>query len=697
MKIKLLFFMIVLFSAQLFAQEYPEVSIRDIQYISNDSLLTPPYDYPSQLNGDTVTVTGIVMNAPYYSANPDSGAMLIAGAPAMYLQDADDPVFGGMFVRFPGATSAFGVLDTGMVVKCTGVVAEYFTTTQLNLIDFQPEDVVDFSERPKPVVLTLDSLVEIGTSDPNYLAEKWEHVYVEIRNVTATDIVSIGSGSFGIFDENNSMIVVGNQSDYFRNRVAAPRPGTSIDYIRGYINNRTNMDNGWFLINPVYPDDIKYGDVIPPDISNITRDKGLVGYGDEVNVSADILDADGIVNSAKIMYKVNGGELQEADMALTAGNTYIGTLPAFNDSTIVSFYIMAEDNDGALSYNPSDTLNGVYFYYVLDRDLTIQDVQRSPFGSGYSAYNNFEVTVSGVVTADTSDITADGGRVYIQNGTGPWSGIKLFGTEIYNLQKGDEVTVTGTVRESYGLTQIEGLDTPESIVVNGTTDVPEPYMISTEEIDFSSNGDLPAESYESVLIKYENVTVVDENADGDPGPGVNGNRNYGEMVVQDNSGEGTRVELQDGNNDYHNFWDASLENEPIRIRTWNHFDELVGVLYYAFGNFKLVPRTNADFVGFVTGVDDEEIASAETYSLKQNYPNPFNPTTIIEFTIPQNGFVSLKIYNLLGEVVAQLVNEELSSGVHHVQFNAANLPSGIYFYRMKAGDFIDAKKLVLLK
>jgi hypothetical protein len=86
MRIKLLFFVLILLSVQMFAQEYPEVTIRDIQYISNDSLLTPPNDYPSPLEGDTVTVTGIVMNSPYYSANPDSGAMLIAGAPAMFIK-----------------------------------------------------------------------------------------------------------------------------------------------------------------------------------------------------------------------------------------------------------------------------------------------------------------------------------------------------------------------------------------------------------------------------------------------------------------------------------------------------------------------------------------------------------------------------------------------------------------------------------
>ncbi len=86
--------------------------------------------------------------------------------------------------------------------------------------------------------------------------------------------------------------------------------------------------------------------------------------------------------------------------------------------------------DNATSTNPSNS-NNSYFYLVLNRPLTIQDVQYSPFGSGFSGYNGYEVTVSGIVTADTTDIEGDGfnigPQVYLQDGTTPWSGIQIFG------------------------------------------------------------------------------------------------------------------------------------------------------------------------------------------------------------------------------------------------------------------------------
>jgi hypothetical protein len=92
-----------------------------------------------------------------------------------------------------------------------------------------------------------------------------------------------------------------------------------------------------------------------------------------------------------------------------------------------------------------------------------------------------------------------------------------------------------------------------------------------------------------------------------------------------------------------------------------------------------------------------EVGIPNEYSLKQNYPNPFNPTTKIKFTVAESGFTSLKIYDVLGNEVAILVSEEKPAGEYEVEFNGANLPSGIYFYRIKAGSYINTKKMVLLR
>ncbi len=91
------------------------------------------------------------------------------------------------------------------------------------------------------------------------------------------------------------------------------------------------------------------------------------------------------------------------------------------------------------------------------------------------------------------------------------------------------------------------------------------------------------------------------------------------------------------------------------------------------------------------------VQNNKTYSLAQNYPNPFNPTTVISYQLATAGKVTLKIFDVLGKEVTTLVNEEKSAGSYSVKFNAVNLPSGVYFYCLKSGGFVETKKLLLLK
>ncbi len=102
--------------------------------------------------------------------------------------------------------------------------------------------------------------------------------------------------------------------------------------------------------------------------------------------------------------------------------------------------------------------------------------------------------------------------------------------------------------------------------------------------------------------------------------------------------------------------------------------------------------------GNVSGISEENFQQIpENFSLSQNYPNPFNPSTTIRFELPESDIVTLKIFNILGEEVSTLVNTELKAGKHEYQFNANNLSSGIYFYRIQAGSFTETKKMILIR
>ncbi|MGB9664512.1 MAG: T9SS type A sorting domain-containing protein, partial [Ignavibacteria bacterium] len=100
----------------------------------------------------------------------------------------------------------------------------------------------------------------------------------------------------------------------------------------------------------------------------------------------------------------------------------------------------------------------------------------------------------------------------------------------------------------------------------------------------------------------------------------------------------------------------------------------------------------------ITGVNDPVVTKPTTYSLSQNYPNPFNPSTTINFALPKESNVTLKVYNMIGqEVMTLLNNERMSAGYHSVKVNGSKLTSGVYIYKLQAGEFIATKKMVLMK
>lgn len=96
-------------------------------------------------------------------------------------------------------------------------------------------------------------------------------------------------------------------------------------------------------------------------------------------------------------------------------------------------------------------------------------------------------------------------------------------------------------------------------------------------------------------------------------------------------------------------------------------------------------------------VNEIELSTVNDYSLNQNYPNPFNPSTKIRFSIASDEFVELKVYNVLGNEIAILINDNLDAGLYEVEFNAEGLTSGVYFYTISTGNFINTKKMILTK
>jgi hypothetical protein len=108
-------------------------------------------------------------------------------------------------------------------------------------------------------------------------------------------------------------------------------------------------------------------------------------------------------------------------------------------------------------------------------------------------------------------------------------------------------------------------------------------------------------------------------------------------------------------------------------------------------------RLYFDRLGATVGIKNNGNEIADKYYLGQNYPNPFNPMTKIDFSIPESEFVTLKVFDILGREAASLVNQDLNSGVYTVDFDGTKLASGIYLYALKAGNYFEVKRMVLVK
>ncbi len=716
MKMKLLLILLVIgFGMALAQSQYPLVSIHDIQYV--DSVGTKGWA-PSALTGDTVRVVGTVMIRPV--VDPDTNrtpTMWYGPRWGSYLRDTSSAVdeWAGLNL-LQNDTSGnnqntfFDLVDSADVVEITGVVTTYGQTNELMLLlnPVTPVNIIQqLPERPAPIQLSIADLVDNGIT--NKALYKYSGMYVELHNVKSTDR-NAGVGSFNIFDKNLNKIIVYPQSRYYKtdaNKIPGstyqpPQDGTPIESIRGIL----TIYQDTYEVLPIYPNDLTIT-ATPPNITNILRDHIQVNTNQPVTISANISDEDGFIKSAALHYRIGNSSRVEVamDRSTTDTTLYSATIPGISsDSTLVDYYISSIDNDSLVGYTPSDTVKGNYFYQVSDGSLTIRDVQYSPYGSGYSSYNGYYVTLTGVVTADTSDIPGFGSstplRVYMQDGIGPWTGIMIgthgnMGADVLKLKRGDSVTLNGRIMESYSVTEIDSL---KQITVNSNNNtLPNPVILKTGDIGSTTGADTSAEKWESVLMAYKDVKVTDENADGDPGPN---SYNFGEEMINDGSGD-ARIEYQDGNHNYNNNWDSTLSNNPanIYVKLNSTFTEIQGIMFYSHSYYKIVPRKNDDFMGYVgaVGVTDKPSKLPFSYKLNQNFPNPFNPSTTINYSIPKESIVTLKIYNILGQEVKTLVSESKAPGNYNVRFNASELSSGVYFYSLKAGNYYQVKKMMLLK
>ena len=643
-----------------------------IQQVLHSDLMKAGVDYMSDMSymiNDTVDVRGVVTmpNGLSYAGTGDKFIISdLNGGPwssiLVYAAGSEDP-----------DEEPFPTLYEGDLIQFRAKVIE-FSTDNSNMTELEVIGLIDIVN----VAQDLPTVSIVNTGDLRWPteAEQWGNVMVKVEDAIVEanefqyDVMEIndGSGSVLVDDDSDSL-----QAYY---DITGPPPvGSYIQSMEGWVYHHygSYTDSTAYKLCPLYPEDIVFG-AGPPTIASANRVPcAPLSNEDEVIVSCTIED-NSTITEALVYYSLDGSTTY-ASVVMTQGegSQYSGAIPVTGASSVF-YYISATDDGEGQSEPKTSTLpygfeNEQFGFYLTDQ-LTINMVQENPWASDRSLYENCSVTLSGIVTSN-----ADEYAYALQSESAQWSGI-LFDTSLVDIARGQEATITGTVVEHYGATALS-----ESQVTAGdVVGEPEFLNVSCEDLSIATGEDTEIESYEGVLVKLMNVTVTSVGS-------------Y-DWTITDDTGFEILIDDDFSNLEADVFLDALVVGQEIT--------SVSGVFNYSYGDYKVQIRDLND-VGELLGVNDDVQVNPYTYSLSNNYPNPFNPETQIRFSIGNKENVKLIVYDMMGRQVSTLINgESFNPGFHAISWrgldNLGNkVPSGVYIYRVVAGDYIADKKMILLK
>jgi len=656
------------------------VRLQRIQQVLYSDLIKAGEDATSDISymyGDTVTIEGIV-------TMPTGLSYAGAGVKFIYEDEHGGPW--SAILSYDPDSTAFPVLFEGDKVRATGSIYEYNTavSNMTELFITQPVQIIDFGVDLPPVDTVATGDLRWPTE-----AEQWGTVMVSVNDVVVTQdqlqyemfAVDDGTGEVRVDDDSDSIQV-------WFDTTGAPPIGTLIESIRGWVYHHYGAysDSSAYKLEPLYISDIVFG-AGPPSFQDVGRVPCVPGPDDDVTVTCEISDNSIVVN-AELFYSIDGGAYQSTAMINTSGMDWEGTIPATGiEGGTVDYYIEATD-DGAgqggveTSTHPSNITQLQLGYVTKSDDLDIADVQFTEWPLGDSRFNGCEVTVAGIVTADTAQYYSGYGAYAMQDATGPWNGIIFDAVDVSQplLTRGDEVTITGTVEEydpewHFKYDNNTKIINVSDVTINSSGNTITPQSVATADLAQDAE---EVESYEGCLVKVSNVTVTAINE-------------Y-DWSVDDGSGTSCLID-----NDMAN---AEADTFLNHLEIGTQLSYVTGLFIFSFGTYKIEVRDMND-IGTVS-IDEDFEAQPFSYKLYPNFPNPFNPETRIRFEIGNKEHVKLIVYDILGRQVKTLINSTYDAGHYVINWDGTNnygrpVSTGLYIYRIKAGNFIEYNKMMLIR
>jgi len=593
----------------------------------------------SQLYGQPVNVQGVVTMA--------TGVM---EDDLFYIQDDSGP-YHGIACYMPGTPTD---VEEGDLVTFCGYVSEYYGLTEVTRHFTESMDIVSSGNTLVYTTVTTD---EIEFDNP--ASEQYEGQLLSVEDVTVT----FESDVYGIWycrDSSGIDCKVDDEAYYSYDAEVLD----TIAELRGIF----FYGYGEYKMQPRYDEDI----IGPPSISDLRYSPIPPSSSSATTISATMKD-DVDITSATLHWSYSKARPYPNQVTMTEDsryeNTWSGDIPAQSNGTRVYYYVECED----ATMDAEKPAYGGYSYYT--GVATIQSVQEVAPGGDTSPMDTLAVNVEGYVTVEPG--VFNDYSFYIQEEEGAWHGILVYDrTGSLTFARGDYVVVCGEVDEYYGQTQIqlhfsEGAQpaTPSRAEAVGPVSIPTGILQNV----------VSGEQYESVYVYAEDCTVEDEDL------------GFGEWAITNGGAADTcRVD------DYADYDYVPQNGDNVYVK---------GVVTPAYGwpgftAFRIEPRGNEDIAANPpTGVDEQ---FGGKFGLAQNAPNPFNPKTTIAFNIVSATDVTLGIYDVSGRRVATLIDRRMEAGPHRVSWDGMTsegerAASGVYFYKLTAGDEEVSRKMVLLK
>ncbi len=700
--------LILCMAALVLVGQYRRVHVHEIMSLPPDSLAVGSLLSP--WIGDTVLLVGIVTVPPVLDPASDRRPLLWAGARwVTFLRDSDlsRNAYAGINVLQSDTTvltTYFDRIRPGDYVEVLVRITNFPSSTdplrnrlgptQAEVItgpQARPVEFLDYGlQLPEAVPVSIADFYSgpVGSSVPNIeRGSRYVGMLVELRDVT----VVANQPVIVISDNEGNQMYLRDQSGYFTTRAHrlrdfTPYPiGQRIRRLRGYITASTvGGQPQSFMITPVYPDDVELG-TTPPVITSVQRDRARPFPRSTEAVPLQIGVRRGDFPLAYVrLVATTGADTLQLDAVAHSDTLFTASIPPQPAESIVRYWVEAADTAGTIVRMPP---SGVYFYKVLDRPPRIADVRQSVHPNGQSGYVGFRVVLEGIITADTSDIPNNGApRIYIQDDTAAFSGLWLHTISttdpLRSFRRGDKIRISGTVAELGARAQDQHVTalTSVALVDQGgdggfisSGNVVPAVILRTRDIAGRRQGEAPAEGWESMLVEFRNVIVADSNADAPS--------NFGEFTIVDaelfdTPGETTarlRVETDDGATHY----GTRGTDGKIVLQRGQRLEYIRGILFYSFGNYKLVPRKD----------DDIGLSVAVPWESRSPYVGAPRVVvgSLLELELPPSSHrVTVELYSLLGYRVRQWYGAALSSPV---QLDLTGLAAGTYLVVVTTAEY----------